>query len=97
MKRTSRGFDIYTEFIDTYGARVRVQESSSAAGRRCWVFTSGGRTLGRRQRELFEACRAGGFKMPGDDVVTDHTSPHLTPAQARRLARALLRFAEGRR
>ena len=38
MKRTSRGFGIYTEFVDTYGQEVRVQQSSSAESDRVWIF-----------------------------------------------------------
>ena len=69
MKRTARGFLVYTEFTDDSGNRVRVQESSSATARRCWIFA--------QDRE-------------GRDAV----SPHLSSAQARRIAKALLRFAE---
>jgi hypothetical protein len=35
---TERGFAIYDEFTDTYGSRIRVQESSSAEESRCWIF-----------------------------------------------------------
>lgn len=38
MKRTNRGFRIFSEFKDTYGSVVRVQESSTASAFRCWVF-----------------------------------------------------------
>ena len=38
MKRTNRGFGIYTEFVDTYGQEVRVQQSSSAESDRVWIF-----------------------------------------------------------
>jgi hypothetical protein len=36
MKRTARGFRIYTEFSDTYGNIVTVQQSSSVK-HRCWI------------------------------------------------------------
>ena len=36
---TGRGFTIYDEFTDTYGNRVRVQQSSSAMSPRVWIFT----------------------------------------------------------
>ena len=38
MNKTKRGFSIYTEFLDTYGQEVRVQQSSSAEEDRVWIF-----------------------------------------------------------
>jgi len=37
MKKTPRGFAIYTEFKDSYLSDVRVQMSSSVL-KRCWIF-----------------------------------------------------------
>lgn len=37
MKKTNRGFKIYSEFTDTYKSKVRVQQSSSIL-KRCWIF-----------------------------------------------------------
>lgn len=91
MKRTARGFAIYTEFTDTYGAEVSVYESSAAGVRRCWVAARGGGTLGARQRELSKEDP----RQPGQNIVNDNTSAHLSPEQARRMAKALLRFADG--
>lgn len=91
MNRTARGFAVFTEFVDTYGATVTVQKSSSAGVRRCWVSARGGRTLGSRQLELSKESP----EQPGHMIVNDNTTAHLTPAQARRLATALLRFADG--
>lgn len=76
MKRTPRGFGIYTEFVDGYRNEVRVQMSSSAMGRYVWIFCN------PTEGSQFEQHD----KSP---------APHLTPAQARRVARALLRFAKG--
>lgn len=78
MKRTSRGFAVYGEFKDGYGQTVRVQESSSAEGAFCWVF-----------------CK----DQEGNDAIIHlgkpHSrSPHLSRAQARRLAKLLLKFAD---
>ncbi len=95
MKRTLRGFAVYTQFNDTRGAELRVQASSEAGVRRCWIFVKGGSTLGAKQRELADACAAARFQMPGSEIISDSTSAHLTPAQARRVAKALLRFANG--
>lgn len=39
-----RGFAQYGEFIDSYGAAVRVCESSSAEGPHIWLSVKGGRT-----------------------------------------------------
>lgn len=38
MNKTNRGFNIYTEFVDTYGQEVRIQKSSSAEADRVWIF-----------------------------------------------------------
>ena len=94
MKRTSRGFAVFTQFTDTRGADVRVQASSEAGVRRCWVFVNGGSTLGAKQKALAADCAARHYQMPGSEIISDHTSAHLTPAQARRMAKALLRFAD---
>ncbi len=39
---TERGFVIYDDFIDRYGHRVRIQESSLATESAVWIFTEGG-------------------------------------------------------
>lgn len=72
MKRTHRGFAIYTEFQDTYGAWIRVQKSSAATTRRCWIFAN-----------------------EDEDGGGKETAAHLSPQQARRVAKALHRFADG--
>lgn len=38
MTKTLRGFTIYSEFKDSYGQAVRIQESSSATQRHVWIF-----------------------------------------------------------
>ena len=91
MKRTDRGFAIYAKLTDTYGADVRVQKSSAAGVRRCWIFAKGGSTLGSRQKTLSEESPM----QPGENIVNDSVSAHLSPAQARRVAKALLQFADG--
>jgi len=42
IRQTERGFDVYAEFKDTYGGKIRVQESSSAESPRVWVFVDSG-------------------------------------------------------
>ena len=37
MKRTERGFAIYTEFKDEYGKNIRIQASSLATKRCVWI------------------------------------------------------------
>lgn len=39
MKKTNRGFNIFTEFKDTYKNTIRVQQSSSAMTNAVWIFT----------------------------------------------------------
>jgi hypothetical protein len=81
MKRTSRGFAVFTEFVDTYGNKVRVQQSSAAGVDRCWIFSN-----------YPDGSSAKHHGATGELVSP---SPHLTRAQARRVAKALLRFADG--
>lgn len=78
MKKTNRGFGIYSEFTDSYGQGITVQESSSATKHCVWIFTKG-----RDGKDY--SMHMGEVHVP---------SPHLTKAQARRLAKALLKFAE---
>jgi hypothetical protein len=76
-KRTPRGFEIFGEYKDSRGNVVRLQQSSAAGVPFVWIFVHG----------------------PNGNDVYEHlgkftaVSPHLTRAQARRIARALLRFA----
>jgi hypothetical protein len=83
VKATQRGFAIYGVYKDSRGRRVRIQQSSTAAGPHVWIFCT---------------------DKNGEDatMVTDQygvahpmaLSPHLTPVQATRVAKALLAFAE---
>lgn len=78
MKRTQRGFRIYGEYKVSRLCTVRIQESSSAAGRFVWIF-----------------CH----NEKGEDAIVHlgkphAVSPHLSRAQARRVANALLKFAD---
>jgi hypothetical protein len=92
MKRTSRGFAIYGEVKDTRGHTVRIQKSSAVSvgnangfknGPFVWLFVSDD------QGAHWQPTTAVGFN--GVDVHT----PHLTRAQARRVAKALMKFADG--
>ncbi len=79
MKRTQRGFSIYGAYKDSRGNTVRVQQSSACGGPFVWLFVKDA-----QGREVYEH-------------MGQHTavSPHMTRAQARRVAQALLRFADG--
>jgi hypothetical protein len=79
-KRTPRGFAIYGEYKDSRDNTVRIQESSSAAGPHVWIFV--------KNKDGAEVIEHLGNHMA--------VSPHLTPAQARRVANALLKFANAR-
>lgn len=76
--RTARGFAIYGAYKDSRGNTVRVQESSACGGPFCWIFAN--------NPEGASAI----MHLGQPSSVT----PHLTKAQARRVARALLRFAD---
>lgn len=76
---TPRGFTVYDEFTDTYGATIKVQQSSSASGPRCWIFASA--SAGERDTMPPRTWPAG-----------SDPSPHLDVAQARRVRDALDAF-----
>ena len=80
MKKTNRGFSIYSEFKDSYRNTVRVQESSAATQHCCWVFVTN------------EEGKDGVWDPATSSYIS--ATAHLTKAQARRLAKALLKFAE---
>ena len=77
-KRTSRGFRIYSDFRDSYGNRVRIQQSSAACMDAVWIFCDG---------------ESDGKMLPGD-TKPFKSAPHLTVAQAKRVIRALERFVQ---
>lgn len=79
---TERGLMVYGQVRDDRGDVVRVQDSSAAAKAYCYVFVHDDE--GRSARLCPEA--------PGGATAV---AAHLTRAQARRLARLLLRFADG--
>lgn len=96
MKKDSRGFKIYGEFEDSYGAQIYIKQSSSAEGNFCWIGVHGGSTLSQKQKKLYEECREKKFMMPGSEIINDSTSAHITPELAREIAEALLKFANGK-
>lgn len=80
MKKTIRGFRIYSQIKDTYENKITVQESSAACGARCWIFV---------------------HNRDDQDGVWDEATgkwisaaAHLSPRQAKLIAKALLKFAE---
>lgn len=80
MKKTNRGFNIYSEIKDTHFNTITVQQSSDACIDACWIFV--------KNKE-------------GKDGVWDKatgqwvsSTAHLTKAQAKRVAKALMKFAE---
>jgi len=83
---TPRGFVIYDEFTDSYGSRIRVQESSNAMGPHVWVFAD-------HQRDHLPPGKRAALVAAGldpEELAAFLTpSPHLTPDQAVRLRDAL--------
>lgn len=90
---TPRGFTVYDEFTDSYGSKVRVQQSSSATERRVWIFAEhAGTHLRDGQRERLAAA---GFRTPvqlAELAAMLEPSPHLDVEQAKRLVAALGEF-----
>lgn len=89
---TPRGFRVYTEFTDTYGAQVRVQESSSAAGPRVWVFANHEVELKKQDRERLARAGFGTPQRLAELGVMLEPSPHLDVPQAIRMRDALNEF-----
>jgi hypothetical protein len=69
----------YRDIKDSRGSVVRVQQSSAVGGPFAWIFVRN--SQGAEVNNHLGSWHA--------------VSPHLTRAQARRVARALLRFADG--
>jgi hypothetical protein len=78
MKRTQRGFAIYTDLKEERGVSLRVQKSSIADRRRVWIFLDAADSKYEKMEKVGKAAA------------------HLSPKEARRVAKALLRFAEGK-
>lgn len=86
---TERGFTVYDEFTDTYGSKIRIQESSNAAGPRVWIFADHQQDhLKPEERALL--ARAG--IDPQELAARLSPSPHLDVTQAERLLDALDSF-----
>jgi hypothetical protein len=79
-KRTPRGFAVYGEYKDRDGRTVRIQESSRLDGPLCWIFCND------------KDGRSAVMHLGQPTSI----APHLTRAQARRVAKALLKFADGK-
>ena len=90
---TPRGFATYDEFTDTYGAKIRVQQSSSAEGPRVWIFAEHAES---RLPERFRSrLAAAGFTRPeelAELAAMLEPSPHLDVEGAKRLRDALGAF-----
>lgn len=80
-KRTPRGFAIYGEVADDRGNVTIIQQSSAIGGPYCWIFV--------KDKDGKDTVMV---TPPGVPMAV---SPHLTKAQARHVAAALLRFANG--
>lgn len=72
-----RGLSMYTEFTDTYGARIELQTSSAACAPRCWLRIKGGEVNNPKGEIKTESGRE------------LHFAAHLSLAQAKRLRKGL--------
>jgi len=80
VKKTDRGFKIYSQSKDTYKNTITIQESSAACRPRCWIFVHNKDGL------------AGSWDASTGSYIS--VAAHLSPSQARRVAKALLKFAD---
>ncbi len=85
MKRTPRGFAVFGQIKDRKGNSIRVQMSSEVGGPFCWIFTV--------NADGAEYVKRDPVPVACDPIGV--ATPYLTRAQARRLATALLKFADG--
>jgi len=84
---TPRGFTVYDQLTDTYGATVRVQQSSAAMhGARVWIFAE-------HPKEMLTTEDLALFAAAGIDIrevrADIAASPHLDVEQAKRVRDAL--------
>lgn len=90
---TPRGFAVYDEFTDSYGARICVQQSSSAEEPRVWIFTE--HETSRLPDRFRGRLAAAGFTTPeqlAELAAFLQPSPHLDVEQAKRVIAALGEF-----
>lgn len=78
MKKTSRGFNVYSEFKDSNQNIIRIQKSSSAMKECCWIF-------------IESKDGSGLFFDKATNEFHAH-SPHLTKTQAKILIKGLSKF-----
>jgi hypothetical protein len=83
IERDQRGFVVFTRLHDERGCKVVVKESSAMGRKRAWIFVGGGSS-----NINLVSTRPEMEAMAG---------AHITPREARRIAKALLRFADGSR
>lgn len=94
---TPRGFTAYDEFTDTHGARIRVQQSSSATTAAVWIFAE--HAADKLPDRFRERLAAAGFTSPADLAELAamlEPSPHLDVEQAKRVRDALDAFIRER-
>lgn len=90
---TERGFDVYDEFTDLYGSKIRVQASSLATDDAVWIFAE--HETPKLQPRMRERLEAAGFTRPVDLAELAamlEPSPHLNVEQAKRVVAALSIF-----
>lgn len=90
---TPRGSGIYAELTDSYGGRIRVQESSNAEIDAVWIFASHARP--KLSPEWRARLAAAGFttdEQLGELAAFLTPSPHLDVEQARQVRDALGEF-----
>lgn len=72
---TSRGFGRYANLIDSYGAKVRVQQSSAASDDYVWIFIDGGNA--NRDYDAEKAANQGQDEYDPDRYVYTGAATHL--------------------
>lgn len=108
MKKTidQRGFAQFTEFEDTYGAKIRVKESSADPLDKVWVFIQGGRLHpgmpGDHLRQLYIDERGQPVALRWQDAegktltkMEQDAAAHLNVKQAKKLIAALQAWVDG--
>lgn len=87
---SERGFGGYAKFTDSYGAEVKVTQSSNASGDYVWIFIRGGEGNRDYDAEKILCCEQGinWQSGTGPKVYTD-AATHLSLEDAKRVRDAL--------
>jgi hypothetical protein len=69
---TDRGLAVYDEFTDTYGSKIRVQESSAATEPKCWIFADAASSMAATTQPHLNVEQAKRVRDALDAFISEH-------------------------